>query len=257
MKKAKVQTEKIEDPEKEQKKQTVIRVLSLVALLSIVVTCVVLWFYFGERLLNLVKDISSFKKWMGQFRPWSAVVFTAIRAMQTVVKFIPAEPLEIGSGVVFGWFGGMCLCLLGSVIGSIVILILTRHLGVRVLELFRLRKKLQSMRFLQNREKRNILLIIFFLIPGSPKDVITYFVGLTDINLVEFMIIASIARIPSIVSSTICGAYLGENNYVIAAAVFAGTTIFSLVGAFAYKKISGRYTQNGNRQEKNIDISES
>lgn len=219
------------------------RVLCLLALVGIAALCVFMYLRYGKSLWSLVTDTDRFKAWIGGFGHWSAVVFVLVRTVQTVVKIIPAEPLEIGSGLIFGAVGGTLLCLLGSVLGSIVILFLARRLGVRVLELFHLDKKLQSMRFLQNREKRNMLLFIFFLIPGTPKDGITYFVGLTDINLPEFMVIASIARIPSILSSTICGAFLGEKNIPLAIGIFAATTVLSLLGGIAYKKIAARYAQ--------------
>ena len=69
----------------------------------------------------------------------------------------------------------------------------------------------------------------------------TYFVGLTDINWVEFLILSSIARIPAIVSSTICGDFLGANNFKVAAIVFIVSALLSIPGAFLYKKISARY----------------
>ena len=98
------------------------------------------------------------------------------------------------------------------------------------------------MQFLQDRRKRKRLLLIFFLIPGTPKDGITYFVGLTDMNLTEFMVMTAFARIPSILSSTICGAFLGEKNWPLALGVFAATTALGLLGAMLYKKIIARYT---------------
>ena len=229
--------------------RTILRILSLAALLGVVCACAFLYFHYGKTLVGLLEDTDRFKAWIGRFGPWGAVVFTAVRTAQTVVKFIPAEPLEIGSGLVFGAFGGTALCLLGSVLGSVVILFLSRKLGTRVLELFRLENKLQSMRFLQDRKKRNLLLFVIFLIPGSPKDVITYFVGLTDANLIEFMILGSIARIPSIVSSTICGAFLGQKNFPLSLGIFAATTVLSILGAVAYKKIAARYAQHKDRDE--------
>ncbi len=100
------------------------------------------------------------------------------------------------------------------------------------------------MRFLQDREKRNRLVCIVYRVPGTPKDTMTYFAGLTDINWTEFMILSSIARIPAIVSSTICGAYLGANNFKVAAIVFIVSALLSIPGAILYKKISARYVQN-------------
>ena len=226
------------------KKTWILRILIVVVMLATFGVCVYLYLHFGKSLVVLLKDTSRFKAWIDGFGAWGVVVFTALRVLQTVVKFIPTEPVEIAAGLVWGWFGGLAICLLGNILGSVIILYLMRRLGVRVLRLFRLEKQMQSMRFLQDREKRNRLLFIFYLVPGTPKDSMTYFAGLTDMSWIEFLIISSIARIPAIVSSTICGAYLGVNNYKVAAIVFGVTALLSIPGAIVYKKISARYIRN-------------
>ena len=227
----------------EKQKTWILRILILAVMLAVFGVCVYLYMHFGKSLVELLKNTDRFKAWIDGFGVWGVLVFTAIRVLQTVVKFIPTEPMEIGAGLVWGSVGGLMLCLLGNIIGSIIILWMTRKLGMRILRLFHLENKLQSMRFLQDREKRNRLLFIFYLVPGTPKDSMTYFVGVTDINLIEFMVISSIARIPAIVSSTICGAYLGANNFKVAACVFGATALLSIPGAILYKKISARYAQ--------------
>ena len=226
------------------KKTWALRILILVAMLASFGVCAYLYMHFGKSMIELLKDTSRFKAWIDGFGVWGLIVFTAIRVLQTVVKFVPTEPVEITAGLVWGSFGGLAVCLLGNIIGSVIILWMTRRLGMRILRLFHLENKLQSMRFLQDREKRNRLLFLFYLIPGTPKDSMTYFVGVTDINRIEFLIISSIARIPAIVSSTICGAYLGENNFKVAACVFGAAALLSIPGAILYKRVSARYIEN-------------
>lgn len=223
--------------------QTLLRVLCLIALAGVTALCIFIYLRYGKTLWALVTDAERFRAWLDRFGVWSGVAFVAVRTVQTVVKIVPAEPLEIGSGLLFGAIGGMCLCLLGNILGSLIILFLTRKLGTRVLELFHLENKLRSMRFLQDKKKRSALLFLFYLIPGTPKDGITYFVGLTDIRLTEYMIMTSIARIPSILSSTICGAFLGRRNIPLAVGVFAATAVLSILGGLAYKKIAQRYAE--------------
>ena len=228
----------------EKKKTIILRILIIAALLAVAGACVYMYVHFGKSAIELVRDTERFREWIEGFGVWGVIVFVAIRILQTVVKFIPTEPIEIGAGLVWGWFGGLLLCLLGNIVGSVIILLMTRRIGPRILRIFRLENKLQSMRFLQDREKRNRLLFIFYLVPGTPKDTMTYFVGLTDMNMAEFLILSSIARIPAIVSSTICGAYLGANNFKVAAIVFIVTALLSIPGAILYKKISARYVPN-------------
>lgn len=225
----------------EKKKTLILRVLIVTGMLAVAGACVYMYIHFGKSFVELIKDTGRFKAWIDGFGIWGIIVFLALRVLQTVVKFIPTEPIEIAAGLLWGWFGGFLLCLLGNILGSMIILFLMRRLGVRVLRLFRLEKKMQSMRFMQDREKRNRLFFIFYLVPGTPKDTMTYFAGVTDVNFVEFLIISSIARIPAIVSSTICGDFLGANNFKVAAIVFIVSALLSIPGGMLYKKISARY----------------
>ena len=219
-------------------------VILLAALLGAFFFC---YFRFGKQLWNWMTDVDKLKAWIDGFGAWGGIVFVAVRTMQTVVKFIPAEPLEIGSGLAFGAVGGSLLCLLGSMLGTVIILLLTRKLGTRILTLFRLDNKVQKLKFLEDKEKRNSLIFLFYLIPGTPKDVGAYVVGLTDMNLAEYMIISGIARIPSIISSTICGAFLGQKNLPLAIGVFAATTVVTILGGIGYKKLAARYADRRSR----------
>ncbi|MGN1418607.1 MAG: TVP38/TMEM64 family protein, partial [Acutalibacteraceae bacterium] len=171
-----------------------------------------------------------------------------IRALQTVVKFIPAEPLEIGSGYAYGTFGGLFFCSLGTLIGSFIIIGLTKAFGVRVVNVFVSQEKINSLRFLQNKSKLSVTLLIIYLIPGTPKDVITYLIGITDYNIWKFLLITTFARIPSILTSTICGSTLEQKRYWVSALVFIGTAILGLVGLYVYNK----YQEKLNKQADGI-----
>jgi uncharacterized membrane protein YdjX (TVP38/TMEM64 family) len=80
---------------------------------------------------------------------------------------------------------------------------LARKFGVKVLELFFSRKQIESVSFLRSTKKLNWITLIVFLIPGTPKDILTYAAGLTRIRLSAFYVISSLARLPSVVSSTL------------------------------------------------------
>lgn len=206
--------------------------------------CLVLYFFFGRGLLDIVKDPVVFKSYLDSFGGFDRVIFVLIRAAQTVVKFIPAEPLEIGSGYAYGTWGGLLYCMLGSLLGSFAILILTKLFGKKIVDIFVPTSKLESRALFQNDQKLYSMVFILYLIPGTPKDIFTYFVGLTPIKTVPFMIIASLARIPSIITSTWCGATLSDKNYLFAAAIFIATALLGVLGGVIYNKISNKNKEN-------------
>ncbi len=216
-------------------KQRLASVLIPVGVLGIVT--VILYAVFGKELVIIIKDPQVFKAWLDSFGAWGETAFVGIRAAQTVFKFIPAEPLEVASGYAFGIWGGLLWCMVGTQIGSAVILLLSKKFGMRFVGKFTDSRKLEEFSFLKDNQKLRPLLFLIYFIPGAPKDLLTYFVAFTNLKISEFLCITSIARIPSIITSTMCGAYFGEQKYLSAVLVYAATLLISLLGVFVYRKL--------------------
>ena len=137
-----------------------------------------------------------------------------------------------------GWFGplwGTVLCYVGIALASTLVFMLTRRYGIKLVEVFVSREKIHQLRFLNTKKKRNLLLFLLFFIPGTPKDLVTYFVGLTDIRLGEFLLLSLVARFPSVISSTCGGHLLGEGNYIGAVILYGITGAVSLLGMIGYR----------------------
>ncbi len=193
---------------------------------------------YGESIAEIFSNSESLKIFLSQFKGYDKWVFVAIRSFQTVIKIIPAEPLEIGSGYLYGTWGGMLLCLAGSMIGSFVIIALSRVFGRKLVNVFIPLEKIDSLKFLQNKKRVYQTLFFIYLIPGTPKDILTYAASITNIDMKKFLLVTGIARIPSIITSTWCGEQLINQNYALAAIIFVATAILSIVCSAIYNKIA-------------------
>ena len=221
----------------------------LLPLLILGAIALTLYLLFGRRLLVVVEQPEVFKAWLDGLGPWGEVAFTAIRAAQTVFKFVPAEPLEVASGYAFGVWGGLLWCMVGTELGSAIIILLTKKFGMRFVSKFIDPEKLKSFSFLQDNRKLRPLLFVIYFIPGAPKDLLTYFLAFTDLKISEYLIITSVARIPSIITSTMCGAYFGNKNYLAAVLVYAVTLLISLLGVLVYRKIEKHESKPENEEK--------
>lgn len=170
--------------------------------------------------------------WKGRF------LLLGIQCLQVVVALIPGEVIELGAGYAYGAVEGTLLCLLGVTLSSAAVFLLTKKLGVPMVETFISREKLHQFRFFNSEEKRKRILFVLFFIPGTPKDALTYLAGLTTIQLPQFLFITLLARIPSILSSTISGQMLGDKDYRTAIIVYAITAIISITGYLFYQKLT-------------------
>ena len=141
------------------------------------------------------------------------------------------------------------LCILGTTLSSVLIFLVVKKFGMRVVTLFVSEEKIRSFTFLQNARRLNLIAFLLFFIPGTPKDVLTYVVGLTPMRLPTWVLITTVARIPSVITSTIGGDALGTENYLFAVVVFAATALISGVGVLVYRQITKHHQKKEQERE--------
>ena len=191
----------------------------------------------GNPLIRFVQEPERFRAWVDAQGVMAPIAFMGMLILQIAVAVIPGEPLEIAAGYAFGAVEGTLLCMLGAFIGRVAVFLLVRRFGTRAVEVFFPLEKLNELKFLQNKRRMTLWVFFLFFLPGTPKDVLCYIVGLTDLPLRSWLIISAIAPFPSIVTSTIGGDALGMGNYTFAIIVFAVTLIISGLGLLAYRVI--------------------
>ncbi len=184
-----------------------------------------------------------FRDYIRSFGPLGWLVLLGLQFLQVFIALIPGELLETAAGYAFGPILGTLICYTGVGLASALVFALTRKFGVRLVEIFISREKISQLRFINTEKKRNRLIFLLFFIPGTPKDLLTYFVGLTDIKLSTFLVISMVARIPSVVSSTFGGHLLGEGAYWSAAVLYGITGAVSLAGLSIYNALIKRKKQ--------------
>jgi uncharacterized membrane protein YdjX (TVP38/TMEM64 family) len=176
-----------------------------------------------------------FRDYVRSFGVLAPVLMLGLQILQVFIALIPGELVESAAGYVLGPWLGTAICYLGICIASTLIFALTRRYGVRLVEVFISREKINELRFLNTEQKRNTLIFLLFFIPGTPKDLLTYFVGLTDIRLRTFLLLSMVARIPSLITSTFGGHLLGEERYIGAVILYGITGLLSLLGMAGYQ----------------------
>jgi uncharacterized membrane protein YdjX (TVP38/TMEM64 family) len=167
---------------------------------------------------------------------WGWLVMLLIQTAQVVIAFLPGEPFEIIMGVMYGPFLGTLTCFLGITLGTLIIYVLARKIGKPFISLFIDPDKLNDYRFLNTKEKKDALVFTLFFIPGTPKDVLTYFAPFLDMSIVRFIIISLFARIPSIITSTISGDSISNGNWTLTIIIFSVTFVVAIIGYFINKQ---------------------
>lgn len=167
---------------------------------------------------------------------WGMLIFVIIQVVQVVIFIIPGEAVEVIAGMLYGTWGGYLICQIGIVTGTAIIFYMVKALGYGFINQFIDDKKLHKLKFLQNNKKLEKLVFILFFIPGTPKDILTYFIPFTGLPLSKFLLISSVARIPAIISSTFAGAALQRGEVGLSVVTFIVVGIISCIGIGINKK---------------------
>ena len=208
------------------------KVLAGISIGVVAALIVLLTLFIWNWLRSFSQD--DFRDYIQSFGAGGPLVLLGLQFLQVFIALIPGELLETAAGYAFGPWIGTAICYVGVGLASALIFALTRRYGVKLVEIFVDRERINELRFLNTERKRNNLIFLLYFIPGTPKDLLTYFAGLTDIRLKTFLLLSMVARIPSVITSTFGGHLLGEERYIGAIILYGVTGLLSLLGMVGY-----------------------
>ena len=99
------------------------------------------------------------------------------------------------------------------------------------------REKIEKSKLFQNPQTIRYILFILFFIPGTPKDLLTYIAALLPIKPTEFILISTLARFPSVISSTLAGASLLKGNWKLSLIIYGVTFAIVAVVVLIMRKL--------------------
>lgn len=211
--------------------------IGLVAAASI--TALLCWEYL-PGLLAWLADARAVRAFVSDHAFVSRLAMLGINIVQVLLAFLPGEPVELASGYAFGFWEGTALCLVASGLATSMIYWATRRWGWKLVGLFFDRSLFDRFSWLKSAKRLELIMFIVFLIPGTPKDFLTYFAGLTNMRFLPVVLIATFGRIPSIVTSTIAASAVGSGNWPLVACTLVASAFLLAVGGLMCRRLRSR-----------------
>ena len=210
----------------------------ILAVGALVLVCATVMVFVGKPLVAFVSDAEVFRAWVEQKAWLGRFAFLGMLLFQVVFAFIPGGVFEVAGGYAFGAIEGTILSVIGTTLGSAAVFLLVKKYGLKFVLLFFSQEKLDSVQFMHNKKRLYLIVFIAFIIPGTPKDLLCYVAGLTDMKLGVWLLITSVARIPAITISTIGGNAIGTESYAVALGIFVLIMILCAAGIIVYRIIT-------------------
>ena len=229
---------------KRNKKVKIFKIFLLIVVISLIIRMI-------AYIFPVIKDISTLK---GQIAFRDKVQNTGIYGMlslfglqmaQIFLIFLPGEPIEILAGMCYGAIGGTIFIMVSAFLISTAIFLLVKKLGRKFVYNFCEEKevaKLVKNKLFKNPKKVELIIFIMFFIPGLPKDILVYIAGLLPIKASRFLVISSLARFPSVISSTLAGANLIMGNWKFGIILYAGVLITVAIVIYLINKFDKNKT---------------
>ena len=225
------------------KNKKVIRIIKLIVLIVVIAILVTSTIY----MLPIMKKINTpegqmqFKEKIASSKLTGIMMLFGLEIAQVILAILPGEPIEILAGICFGAFWGTIFLMISIFIITCVIYFFVKKYGKSfIYEFFPKEKvtKIESSKLWKNKKTIEIVMIILFLLPGTPKDLLVYIGGILPIKSSRFIIIATLLRFPSIISSTILGDQLLEKNWEIGILAYVITFLITIIIVLIINKLN-------------------
>ncbi|WP_240307300.1 TVP38/TMEM64 family protein [Collinsella phocaeensis] len=191
-----------------------------------------------------LSDPAAVRAFVAEHAVLARLAIVGVNVLQIVLAFLPGEPVELASGYALGFFEGTAACLAASAIGTSIIYLAVRRWGHRVVDLFFDQGYFERFDWLHRTRRLELIMLAVFLIPGTPKDFLTYFAGLTDMRFGTVLAIATFGRIPSIVTSTIAASSFASGDYGLLVGALAIAALLIAGGGVAYRYVRAHAEQD-------------
>jgi len=187
------------------------------------------WQHLSEMVASAFKSRNQMRVYLKSWGAWAPVAFIMIQALQVVVAPIPGELTGAVGGFLFGTGWNILYSSVGLTLGSIVAFLASRLIGLPLVRLVLRQETLEKFHFL--REPRGVVgTLALFMVPGFPKDILSYLLGLSPMRFLTFVVVCALGRIPGTAMLSLGGAAFYKENWIVLSAVaFACLVAFIVV----------------------------
>ena len=150
-------------------------------------------FLWQTGFFTAVTSLDGLQRYIEEFSPYSQLVFFAVQLLSVIAAPIPSNLTAAAGALLFGFWESFLLTAAAVLLGSAVVFLLARSLGRSFANRF-VSKKLSEKYLHIIETKRDTFLVLVFLFPFFPDDLICILAGLTNISFPRFFLIALLTR---------------------------------------------------------------
>ena len=217
------------------------KVFKWLLMIIVLALCIGLIVYLFPVIRNLStpEGQMEFKNHVANLGVLGYLALFGLQFAQIFLIILPGEPIEILAGMCYGGIGGLIFITVSVFIITTIVFLAVRKFGRKFVYSFcseKKKKKIENSKLFKNPKKIEWIMLILFLIPGTPKDLLVYIAGLLPLKPLRFILISTFARLPSVISSTFAGSNLVAGNWKFSLIIYAATFVIVGIAIFIINK---------------------
>ncbi len=156
----------------------------------------------GVTSLGRLDNLARLREWIAAFGPWAPVVFVG-GYVAAVIAFVPALPLTLLGGLVFGPIAGTVYASIASTTGAALAFLVARYAARDAVE--RWMAPYPALCRIDRATARHgwRIVMITRLVPIFPFNLQNYAYGLTSISLGAYLVTSFVCMLPATVAYTV------------------------------------------------------
>ena len=230
--------ENLRAAERNQHRKVIFSTIKIILLALIVIGIPLYLYFFQLDWLKEFKDIDKIVAFLNAYKSRSVLIYIGFQIVQIVISVIPGQVFQAAAGYLFGFWSALLYAMIGAVLGTGLSFLLAKLLGRDFLHIFFGEEKMSY--YIERLNSKQAYAIVFFLylIPGIPKDMVSYAAGASEMRFKTFILLSAVGRLPGMVGCLLIGSMVESGNYVGVGVLLAIAVIACILCIVFRKRIN-------------------
>lgn len=184
--------------------------------------------------ISYFTDKARLLHFINEHRAYASLIFIGLQVLQVIAAPVPGEVTGFVGGMFFGTGAGILYSTIGLTLGSWLAFMLARLAGRPLVELVVKAETIKRYDYVM-KHKGLFLAFLMFLIPGFPKDILCYLLGLGHMGQRDFLFVSTSGRLLGTTLLTLGGSLFRNRRYGALFTLF-GLSLVVILLAMVYRE---------------------
>ena len=178
------------------------------------------------------------EKYLCSFGGLGIFVAAILQMVQVFLIFLPAAPIQIATGIVYGIFEAIVICYISFCAANMIIFWCARNIGNTIEQLLITKKEESKFNFLNKIKNPTIMVILAYIMPALPNGFVPYLAARTPITFKQYSVSLCVASLPGVILFCTIGNRLVNGDFTVAAIIFVALLLLAVLMIVYKEKIT-------------------